>query len=660
MFLSSSAGRSLTARLRAARSARRPGGGRGPWRSLRHRSMRWWSLANLVSNVGTWMQLTAQNLLVLELTGSAALTGLSVSLQAAPGLLLGLAGGAAVDAWPRKLTAAVSQALLGAVAVVTAVLIAFDQLDVGVLMVLAVVTGLIATVDAPACALLGNDLVPPRDVPSAIAVGSLVHGVGRLAGAAAAGVLVSSWGPGAAYAANGLSFLFVASVIPFLRPAPGAVPVEPVALRAVQPGRATAATPATERRRGTGAGDGLVFFLRRPRLVALAAITAVSSVFGRNYTLTLAVLVTGPLAGGAAEFGAVSTVLAVGGVVGAVLAGRLTGPTVRLVGTMAAVGGLLQVAAGLSPNLAVLMTLIVPMAIVESVSDTAGTTVLQTDPPPRMRGRVLGVWRSVSTGWGLVGPPLLGLLMEWAGARGALVLGGALIAATVAAGAALHRRRVARPAAPRATHPATTARTTASTAGTAAGPAAAGPVVTAPAFADAVSATAPATAGTAAAGPVVTAAAAAVTPASPTTPAPNLPLTHTAVPATAGPAVAGSVVTASACADPMITTTPAAASAAVTSASPTTPAPNLPPTHTAVPPMPSPSPSHTAIPLMPSPRAGIHEALPVPGRAAEPAREPAGRAAVAAQAPAPAEAVPAAPPASAAEPARRPEHPALR
>nr|WP_246212880.1 MFS transporter [Streptomyces abyssomicinicus] len=447
----------MTARLRSARPAGRPDGRRGPWRSLRHRSMRWWSLANLVSNVGTWMQLTAQNLLVLELTGSAALTGLSVSLQAAPGLLLGLAGGAAVDAWPRKLTAAVSQALLGVIAVVTAVLIALGQLNVGVLMALAVVTGLIATVDAPACALLGNDLVPPRDVPSAIAVGSLVHGVGRLGGAAAAGVLVSWWGAGAAYAANGLSFLFVATVIPFLRPAPGAVPVEPVAAPAgkapagkASPGK----TPAAERRRGTGAREGLVFFFRRPRLVALAVITAMSSVFGRNYTLTLAVLVTGPLAGGAAEFGAVSTVLAVGGVVGAVLAGRLTAPTVRLVGTMAAVGGLLQVAAGLSPSLAVLMALIVPMAIVESVSDTAGTTVLQTDPPPRMRGRVLGVWRSVSTGWGLVGPPLLGLLMEWAGARGALVIGGVLIAGVVGAGAALHGRRSPAAASPAVASPA--------------------------------------------------------------------------------------------------------------------------------------------------------------------------------------------------------------
>ena len=81
---------------------------RAPWRCLRTRSMRWWSAANLCSNLGTWMQLTVQNLLVLHMTGSAAMTGLSLSVQAAPGLLVGLLGGAAVDAWPRKLTAAVS------------------------------------------------------------------------------------------------------------------------------------------------------------------------------------------------------------------------------------------------------------------------------------------------------------------------------------------------------------------------------------------------------------------------------------------------------------------------------------------------------------------------------------------------------------------------
>jgi MFS family permease len=401
---------------------------RSPWRSLRHRGMRWWSAANFVSNAGTWMQLTVQNLLVLHITGSAAATGLSMSVQAAPALFVSLLGGAAVDRWPRKLTVAVSQALLGAVAFTTALLVALDRIDMTALLALAAVTGVIATVDGPACALLGNDLVPVEDVPSAIGVGSLVHSAGRLAGTALAGVAVGFLGTSAAYAANGLSFLFVASVVPFLRPAAGQEPVAEA--RTVPTG-----TEMTVR-------EGLAFFMRRPRLVALAGITGISSVFGRNYGLTLAVLVTGPLAGGAGAFGTVSTVLAVGGILGAILGARLRRPSVRTVGLLAAAGALLQVVAGLSPSLAVLLVLVLPMAVVESVSDTAGTSVLQTDPPAHLRGRVLGVWNSIGTVWGLGGPPLLGLLMECAGARGALVAGGLLIAGSIGAGLLVRRRGV--------------------------------------------------------------------------------------------------------------------------------------------------------------------------------------------------------------------------
>ncbi|MFF9523107.1 MFS transporter [Streptomyces achromogenes] len=390
--------------------------------------MRWWSAANFVSNAGTWMQLTVQNLLVLHITGSAAATGLSMSVQAAPALLVSLLGGAAVDRWPRRLTVAVSQALLGAVAFTTALLVALDRIDMPALLVLAAVTGIIATVDGPACALLGNDLVPVADVPSAIGVGALVHSAGRLAGTALAGVAVGFLGTASAYAANGLSFLFVASVVPFLRPAAGAVEEA-----AAGPREAPARAAMTVR-------EGVAFFVGRPRLVALAGITGLSSVFGRNYGLTLAVLVTGPLAGGAGAFGTVSTVLAVGGIIGAVLGARLRKPSVRTVGLLAAAGALLQVVAGLSPSLAVLLVLVLPMAVVESVSDTAGTAVLQTDPPPHLRGRVLGVWSSVGTVWSLGGPPLLGLLMEWAGARGALVAGGLLIAGSIGAGLLVRRR----------------------------------------------------------------------------------------------------------------------------------------------------------------------------------------------------------------------------
>lgn len=406
--------------------------------------MRWWSAANLVSNTGAWMQLTVQNLLVLQITGSAAATGLSLAVQAGPGLLLGVFGGAVVDRWPLKVTAAVSQAVLAVIAFATAALLGAGLLNVPVLLALAAVTGLVNTIDGPATALLGNDLVPRSDVPSAIALGSMVHSAGRLAGTALAAVAVGTLGTASAYVVNGISFLCVTAVIPLLRPAAHPAPVGRPP-RAEVPSSGTAGKRAA--RAGGGARAGVAYFLGKPGLVALTGITAVSSIFGRNYQLTLAVLVIGPLQADASDFGTVSTVLAVGGILGAVVAGRLRNPTVRLVGALAACGGLLQVAAGLAPGLMVLIALVIPMAVVESVSDTAGSTVLQTEPEPEMRGRVLGVWRSASTGWQLAGPPLLGLLVEFAGARGALVAGGLLIAGVIGAGGLRGRTTARRTAA---------------------------------------------------------------------------------------------------------------------------------------------------------------------------------------------------------------------
>ncbi|MEU3778948.1 MFS transporter, partial [Streptomyces sp. NPDC032472] len=194
-----------------------------------------------------------------------------------------------------------------------------------------------------------------------------------------------------------------------------------------------------------GMRAGLVHFTGRPRLVALAVLNGISALFGRNYSLTLAVLVTGPLAGDAASFSGVSTMLAAGGIVGAVLGARLRRPRVRLVAVLTVAGALLQVMAGLTPSLALLLVLVLPMAVAESVGDTAQSTLLQTDPPARLRGRVLGAWSTVRTGWGLAAPPTLGLLMELLGVRAALVVGGLVIALAVGAGALTHRRRTLRP-----------------------------------------------------------------------------------------------------------------------------------------------------------------------------------------------------------------------
>ncbi|MGP4057970.1 MFS transporter [Mycobacterium sp. 4D054] len=273
-----------------------------PWRALRSSSMRLWVIANTVSNAGAWMQMVAQNLLILQLTGSVAVTGLSLSIQALPGLLLGVSGGALVDRWPRRLTGGLGQVVMAVIAFITAALAATDMLNVPLLMALGLMTGLVATVDGPACTLLGNDLVPRRDVPSAIAIGSVVGNVGRLAGTAA-GALVASMGVSVAYAANGLSFLLVALTIPFLK-------------LVHEPGGDDEEVPEHGGRR-----DGLSYLAKNRVLLALVAIGAFTSLFGRNYSLSMADLVTGPLGATGTMYGVVASALAIGGIAGSIMAG---------------------------------------------------------------------------------------------------------------------------------------------------------------------------------------------------------------------------------------------------------------------------------------------------------------------------------------------------
>jgi len=396
-----------------------------PWRCLRRRDFALWSGAHLVSGIGTWMQVVAQSLLVLHLTGSPALTGLTVSLQAAPGLLLGLVGGAAVDAWPRRLTAAACQALLGLIALATAGLAAAHLLGVGMLLVLAAVTGVVATVDGPAVALFGNDLVPAEDLPSAIALGSVATSAGRVIGTALAGITVAAAGVPMAYAINGLSFLLVAGAVCLVRP-----------LRHVDAPRPGGGVE----RDGEGLRAGFRYLTGSRAVLGLLLVGAVTAVLGRNYSLAFASLVLGPLHADAGAFALVSAVLAVGAVIGALVAGRLRSVAARRVAELALVGAVLQVIAAGSVGVPALLAVALPLALVESVQDTLTGTILQSRPPAHLRGRVYGAWQTASAGWTLSGPTTFGWLLEHYGARGGLALGGVGIAAVAVAMRFVHLR----------------------------------------------------------------------------------------------------------------------------------------------------------------------------------------------------------------------------
>jgi MFS family permease len=392
-----------------------------PWRALRFPAYRRWAVANLVSTMGSWLQIVAQNLLVLTLTGSPVLAGVSVAASALPSLLLGPVGGALADRWPRRVVAAAGQTLLAVIAATTGLLAATGNLSVPALIALSVASGVVGTMNGPATALLGNELVAPDDVPSAISIGSVTFNVGRVAGAAAAGIVLGAMSIPVAYALNAVSFLCVVAVI--------------ATLPSHRPG--IAERRAAPRDRGLDLRGGIRWLAGQPSLLLLATVSVLASMLTGSLSLSLAPLTLEELQAGSSGYGAVSLALGVGATLGALLSGRLRQPRVATVVVLAGIGAVVQIAAAGSPTLVVLLVLALGMSLVESVAATASSTLLLTRPPEAVRGRVMGAWSTVSGLGGLVGPVLAGGLLSLFGPRTGLALGGVVfVAALVAAVAA--------------------------------------------------------------------------------------------------------------------------------------------------------------------------------------------------------------------------------
>jgi MFS family permease len=401
----------------------RPGSARAassPWRALRSPAYRRWAVANLVSTTGAWLQIVAQNLLVLTLTGSPVLAGVSAAASAAPSLLLGPVGGALADRWPRRVIAAIGQTLLAVIAATTGLLAATGALSVPALIALSVASGIVGTVNGPATALLGNELVAPDDVPSAISIGSVTFNVGRVAGAAASGVVVGAMSIPVAYALNAVSFLLVVAVI--------------VTLPSRRPGIADRRS--APRDRGLDLRGGVRWLAGQPGLLLLATVSVLAAMLSRNYSLSLAPITLDALHAGNSGYGAVSLALGIGATLGALLSGALRRPRVATVVVLAGVGAVVQIGAAGSPTLVVLLVAALGMSLVESVAATASTTLLLTRPPEEVRGRVMGAWSTVTGLCGLVGPVLAGGLLSLFGPRTGLALGGVLFVAGLVAAVA--------------------------------------------------------------------------------------------------------------------------------------------------------------------------------------------------------------------------------
>ncbi|WP_158851532.1 MFS transporter [Saccharothrix deserti] len=390
------------------------------FRALRGRNYRLWAFADLISVTGSWMQLIGLNWVVLESTGSATSVGFSVLLGTLPSVLLGPWAGSLADRLPVRRIILVCQTLHALLAGLLA-LVVWQGAPITAVFALTFAAGLVSVFDAPALGRFGGQVVSREDLGNAVALGSVLSSTGRILGMSSAAVLAAAFGSPVLFLINAVSFLAVICSVLSIRRA------ELHPLASSPPERA-------------GVVAGLRYVAASGRLLLLFALGFTLSSLGRNYQVTMAAM-----SPDATVYGLLSTVFAIGTVLGGLAAAARKTLTVRLLLVVACATSLLQVTSGLVPGMLGFAVVLLPIAAGAVVIDTTMSTRIQLDTADGMRGRLLAVNSAVGAAAGAVGAPLLGWLCERIGAPETLVLAGALtllmtiFAASVLA-AAPHRR----------------------------------------------------------------------------------------------------------------------------------------------------------------------------------------------------------------------------
>lgn len=386
------------------------------------RNYRLYALGNLVSVTGTWMQLVAQNWLVLRMTDSASSLGVTVALQSAPALLLGMHGGALADRLPKRALHAATQVVLTVLAALLALLAALHALQFWTIELFAVAVGAVSAVDGPVSGALGVELVSPEDLPNAAALGSAANSAGRILGMSLAGVLVATTGTATVFLLNALSYVAVLVALARIR---------------ADEIRCARAEPSRHRVR-----DAFGVVLRERVLVGVLVLAFAVAAFGRNYQVTMAVMSRAVFHAGASGYGQLSTVFAIGAFAGAVVAARVRSLGARVLVVTAVLAGALELLAGTMPGLGTFAACILPIAMTAVVIDTALGVVVALRVDEAYRGRALALLGLASMTGATLGAPLLGWAAQHFGARLALAGRGALsLAIAVAVGLVLARGR---------------------------------------------------------------------------------------------------------------------------------------------------------------------------------------------------------------------------
>jgi MFS family permease len=376
------------------------------FRSLRGHNYRLWASGAIVSNVGTWMQRTAQDWIVLtELThNNATAVGIVMALQFGPQVFLLPLTGFAADYLDRRKLLIATQTGMGLLALGLGILCVTGLVQLWHVYVFALLLGIVSAFDGPARQTFVSELVNETDLPNAVALNSASFNAARMIGPAVAGVLIAVTGSGWVFIINAASFAAVLVSLSLLR-------MNELFLR----------------KRAVGSSGGFVegfrYVWRRPDLTTVLFMLFLIGTFGFNFPIYISTMSVSVFHSGASEYGLLTSTMAIGSVAGALLAAGRDKPRFGLLVAGTAVFGISCGLAALMPNYWLFGGVLIVIGIAAQTFSTSTNALVQLSTEPIMRGRVLAILLAMLLGGTLIGAPIVGWVADTFGPRMALAVG---------------------------------------------------------------------------------------------------------------------------------------------------------------------------------------------------------------------------------------------
>lgn len=396
---------------------------RDTFRSLHVRNFRLFFSGQLISQVGNWLTLIAQTLLVLHLTKNGLGVGLLTAFQFAPVLFLGPWAGLVADRSDKRRLLLIVQSLAMGQSFLLAALAFSGHPPVAAIYGVAMLGGFTMAFDNPARRAFVVEMVPQADASNAVSLNSALMTSSRVVGPALAGLLVSTVGFGWAFLADGLSYLAVLAGLYLMRTSE----LHPA--------------PATPRGKGQ-VRDGLRYARRMPDLWVPLVMMAVVGTLAFNFQTVIPLFNRRDLHGTDATFTLIFSVISVGSLVGALATARRKTIEVHHLVVASAGFGAAMLALAAVPNLAAAFPVGFFVGLGSIAFLTASTAIVQVRADPSMRGRVLALQAMLFLGSTPIGGPILGTICDTLGARSGLIVGGAAALGAAAWGRVAHRAKL--------------------------------------------------------------------------------------------------------------------------------------------------------------------------------------------------------------------------